>query len=150
MPRRNLVTLSAGIVLFLTAVVWIHAGQAGSAETDDEIKPRRFGSVIGVKAEKLDYYKELHANPWPSVNAALKKANIRDYSIYLTQFDDGKWYLFSQFEYVGTDFEADMKEISENPEVIRWWKETDPCQIPLENRAEGDWWKSMDEVYRLD
>lgn len=150
MPRRNLVTLSVGILLFAAAAIWIHADRAGSAEPSQKAKPVRYGSVIQVKAEKLDYYKQLHANPWPAVNAAIKKANIRDYSIYLTQFDDGKWYLFSQFEYVGTDFEGDMKEMAENPEVVRWWKETDPCQIPFENRAEGDWWKSMEEVYRLD
>jgi len=149
MPKRNLVTLSVAIALFASAAVWIHASSADSAETCKKVEPQRSGSVIEVKEEKLDYYKELHANPWSSINAALKKANITDYSIFLTQFDNGKWYLFASFDYVGTDFEADMEVMAENPEVIRWWKETDPCQIPLKSRAEGDWWKSMDEVYRL-
>ena len=51
---------------------------------------QRFGSVIGVKEEKLDEYKKLHANPWPEINAKLKDVNIQNYSIYLTQFPDGK------------------------------------------------------------
>lgn len=35
-------------------------------------------------------------------------------------------------------------------ELKRWWKETDPCQIPFESRKDGDWWKTMEEVYHLD
>lgn len=72
------------------------------------------------------------------------------YSIYLTQFDDGNWYLFSYFEYTGNDFKADMKKLGDNSEVKRWWRETDPCQFGLKNRKEGEWWKSMEEVYHLD
>ena len=113
-------------------------------------KVQRYGAVIGVKPEKLEYYKELHAHPWSSVNHAITEANIRNYSIYLTQFDDGNWYLFGYFEYTGDDFESDMKKMAGDSEVKRWWKETDPCQIPLENRAEGQWWKNMEEVYHLD
>ena len=111
---------------------------------------QRYGAVIGVKPEKLEYYRSLHANPWPSVDAAVSEANITNYSIYLTQFDDGQWYLFGYFEYAGDDFENDMKILAENGEVKRWWKETDPCQEPLASRKEGQWWKDMEEVYHLD
>lgn len=120
------------------------------ASNEPEPKVQRFGTVIGVRPEKLDYYKELHANPWPVVNKALKDANIRNYSIYLTQFDDGKWYLFSYFEYTGTAFEVDTEKMAAIDELKRWWKETDPCQIPFESRKDGDWWKTMEEVYHLD
>jgi L-rhamnose mutarotase len=27
---------------------------------------------------------------------------------------------------------------------------TDPCQIPLETRAEGEWWASMEEIFHQD
>ena len=111
---------------------------------------KRYGSVIGVKEEMLDKYKELHANPWPEVNAKLKDVNIRNYSIYLTQFPDGKYYLFSYFEYTGDDFDADMKRMGDDPKTQEWWKETDPCQFGLENLPEGQWWKLMEEVYHLD
>jgi len=113
-------------------------------------KVQRYGSVIGVKEEMLGKYKELHANPWPEINAKLKDVNIRNYSIYLTEFPDGKYYLFSYFEYVGDDFDADMKRMAADPKTQEWWKETDPCQFGLDNRAEGEWWKSMEEVYHLD
>jgi L-rhamnose mutarotase len=111
---------------------------------------QRYGSVIGVKEEMLAKYKELHANPWPEINAKIKECNIQNYSIYLTQFPDGKYYLFSYFEYAGDNFEADMKKMAADPKTQEWWKETDPCQFGLDNRAKGEWWKSMEEVYHLD
>ena len=69
---------------------------------------QRFGTVIGLKAEKLAEYKELHANAWPEILQNIEKANIHNYSIYLTQFDDGNHYLFSYFEYTGSDLESDF------------------------------------------
>ncbi len=111
---------------------------------------QRYGSVIGVKEEMLEKYKDLHANPWPKVNQQIKECNIQNYSIYLTQFPDGKYYLFSFFEYTGDDFEADMAKMAADPTTQKWWKETDPCQFGLSNRAEGEWWKNMEEVYHLD
>jgi len=113
-------------------------------------KVRRFGSVIGLKEDMLAKYKDLHANPWPQINKKIKECNIRNYSIYLTQFPDGKHYLFGYFEYVGNDFEADMAKMAADPATQKWWKETDPCQLPLENRPDGKWWKDMEEVYHLD
>ena len=113
-------------------------------------KVQRFGSVIGVKEEMLEKYKDLHANPWPEINAKLKDVNIQNYSIYLTQFPDGKHYLFGYFEYTGDDFKADMAKMAADPMTRKWWKETDPCQLPLDNRKEGEFWKTMEKVYHLD
>lgn len=132
------------VVVLLLITVFVAAGAIKKK------KGVRYASVIGVKEEKLEYYKKLHADPWPAVNEMIKAANIRNYSIYLTQFDDGKWYLFSYFEYTGDDFEADMKKMGKDAQTQRWWKETDPCQFGLKNRKEGEWWKAMEEVYHLD
>ena len=106
---------------------------------------QRYGWVIKVKPEKLDYYKELHANPWPEVNAMLKECNIQNYSIY---YRDGL--LFSYLEYSGNDFDADMKKMADDPMTQKWWKETDPCQEPVDSAEEGVWWADMEEVYHLD
>ena len=129
------------LLISLTLIILL----SGCAE-----KVTRYGSVIGVKEESLAKYKDLHANPWPEINAQIKKSNIRNYSIYLTQFPDGNYYLFSYFEYTGDDFDADMAKMAADPMTKKWWKETDPCQIPLANRPEGEFWKSMQEVYHLD
>ncbi len=111
--------------------------------------PRRFAWVTGLKPEKVAYYKELHANPWPAVNQRLKESHIQNYSIHLKALD-GKLYLFSYLEYTGSDWDADMKKIADDPETQRWWKETDPCQAPLPDAAaKGKIWSDMEEVYHL-
>ncbi len=106
---------------------------------------QRIAWVIKVKPEKLDEYKKLHANPWPEVNAMLKKANIQNYSIY---FRDGQ--LFSYLEYTGVDFDADMKIMAADSITNEWWKLTNPCQEPVDSAEEGVWWADLEEVYHLD
>ncbi len=111
--------------------------------------PKRFAWVTGLKPEKAAYYKQLHANPWPSVNRRLKESHIQNYSIHLREIE-GKLYLFSCLEYTGDDWTADMKMMAADPETQRWWKETDPCQAPLpEAAAQGKIWSDMEEVYHL-
>ena len=105
----------------------------------------RYGSVIKLKPEKEEEYRELHANAWPSVLEMIRECNIRNYSIY---FKDG--YLFSYFEYYGDDLNEDIKKMAADPDTQAWWKLTDPCQEPLETRKEGEWWTSMEELFHTD
>ena len=112
-------------------------------------KVRRFGLVIGLKPDKKDYYNKLHAEPWPEINAMLKKCNIQNYSIYETELE-GKLYLFAYFEYTGDDFEADMAKMAADPKTRQWWAETDPCQIRLPGTPDGEQWLAIEEVYHLD
>ncbi len=110
----------------------------------------RYGTVIGVKADRLAEYKRLHATVWPDVLKKIAECRIRNYSIYLRRLPDGNHYLFSYFEYVGDDFDADMAKMAADPKTQQWWKVCMPCQEPLSDRAEGEWWASMDEVFHLD
>ncbi|MBT3319388.1 MAG: L-rhamnose mutarotase [Clostridia bacterium] len=103
---------------------------------------KRYGQVIKVRPEKLDYYKKLHANPWPEVLDMISACNIKNYSIYLK--DD---FLFAYFEYVGDDFEADMAKMAADPTTIKWWDECKPCQQPLETAGPDEWWSDMQEVF---
>jgi L-rhamnose mutarotase len=98
--------------------------------------------VIRVKSEKFEEYKQLHAQVWPDVLKMIKECNIRNYSIYHKE-----GYLFSYFEYVGGDFESDMAKMAADPTTQKWWDVCKPCQEPLETRAEGQWWASMEEVF---
>ena len=111
---------------------------------------KRYGSIIGLKAPKIDEYKRLHSAVWPDVLAQIEKSNIRNYSIFLKQLPDGNHYLFSYFEYVGEDFAADMAAMAEDPRTREWWAVCKPCQAPLENRAAGEWWSDMEEVFHTD
>jgi L-rhamnose mutarotase len=115
-----------------------------------EPKVQRFGQIIALKPDKIAYYKELHAAVWPSVLKKIKDCNIRNYSIYLKEIEKGKFYLFAYFEYVGSDFAADMARMAADPETQRWWKETDPCQTRIPLGGEKDWWSAMEEVFHTD
>lgn len=109
--------------------------------------PERFGLVIRVKPEKIDEYIELHANTWPGVLAQIERSNIRNYSIFLAEVEPGMHYLFAYYEYVGTDWEADMARMAEDDETLRWWKLTDPCQEPVGTAPEGTHWMRMPSVF---
>jgi len=111
---------------------------------------QRYGMVIGLRPEKIAEYKELHAAAWPDVLAMIAACNMRNYSIYLRQLPDGDYYLFSYFEYVGADFEGDMAKMAADPTTQRWWALCQPCQAPLPDRNEGEWWAAMEEVFHCD
>ncbi len=108
---------------------------------------RRIAAITGLKPEKEAWYRTLHAAPWPQVNATIKTANIRNYTIYLKAIGE-KLYLLSYFEYVGDDYDADMRKIARCPVTRRWWKETDACQLPLPEAArKGQIWEEMEEIF---
>jgi L-rhamnose mutarotase len=89
----------------------------------------------------------LHAAVWPGVLNKIKECNIQNYSIYLQKIDTA-WYLFSYFEYVGSDFEKDMSKMAMDSTTRRWWQETDATQNPLTGaKAEGKIWTNMEEVF---
>lgn len=106
---------------------------------------RRLGMVIRVRPEKLQEYKDLHAEPWPGVLAALRAHHVTNYTIF---HHDGL--LFGCLDYDGDDFAADMAEIAADPVTQRWWALTDPCQQPVPSAREGEWWADMEQVFHMD
>lgn len=111
---------------------------------------QRYGSVVGLKEDKIDEYKRLHAAVWPDVLKMIEDCNIRNYSIYLRKLPDGKHYLFSYLEYVGEDFDGDMAKMAADKTTQEWWAVCKPCQEPLPDIAEGEWWAEMEEVFHRD
>ncbi len=107
--------------------------------------PTRYGQLIGVKLDQIDAYERLHADVWPGVLATIRACNIRNYSIYRRDTQ-----LFAYFDYVGEDFAADMAKMAADPTTQSWWKLTDPMQEPLPDRADGEWWATMREVFHTD
>ena len=132
--------LSLVLALVLVAVLPAAAGPpAGRGE--------RYGLVIGIDPAHIDTYRELHRATWPGVLAQIDRSHIRNYSIFLAELEPGKHYLFAYFEYTGEDFAADMAAMGEDAETRRWWKETDPCQLPCPTRREGEFWLRAEEVF---
>ena len=85
---------------------------ARGAVPPGETTMKRFGQLIGLRPEVLEEYKRYHAAVWPEILDAIRKAGIRNYSIF---HFDGK--LFAYFEYTGPDdeFEARMRELARAP-----------------------------------
>ncbi|GCE24006.1 L-rhamnose mutarotase [Dictyobacter kobayashii] len=106
---------------------------------------RRFGQIIHVKPDRIKDYERIHAAVWPEVLETITACNMRNYTI----FRHGNL-LFAYFEYIGNDFEADQKKMGADPKTKEWWTHTDPMQEPLEDKAEGEWWANMKEVFHTD
>ena len=105
----------------------------------------RHASIVRVTPGMEADYRRLHGAVWPAVLARLTASNIRNYSIFLR---DGL--LFSYFDYVGEDYEADLAAIAADPETQRWWTFTEPCQQPVESAAPGELWAPLEEVFHVD
>ncbi len=103
---------------------------------------KRYGMAVKIKPENLDEYKRLHADVLPDVLKMIGECNIRNYSIY---HKDGM--MFSCFEYVGKDFDADMAKMAADPTTQRWWDVCKPLLDPLETRTPGEFWANMEEVF---
>jgi L-rhamnose mutarotase len=112
--------------------------------------PQRYGMVVGVKKEKLELYRQLHANPWQGVLDQLDRSKIRNYSIWLVEHAPDEFLLFGYFDYTGDDFDADMAAMGEDAETQRWWKETAPSQTPILTAQPGQQWVMMEELFYHD
>jgi len=104
---------------------------------------RRVGSVIRLRSEDaIETYEQLHSAVWPDVLDQISASNIRNYSIFRYGL-----LLFSYFEYVGEDFDADMKSMAEDPVTKDWWQVCSPLQQPVAEITEGEWWHEIPEIF---
>jgi L-rhamnose mutarotase len=108
---------------------------------------KRFGQVLGLDRTRVDEYTRAHARIWPEIEAAIRAAGIRNYSIFLR---DGL--LFGYYEYHGPDdeYDARMRALAAAPRMREWWDWMESMQIPAANRAAGEWWAEMREVFHQD
>jgi L-rhamnose mutarotase len=140
-------SVASFLLIFLFSSCQDQPGLSDAPIATSVVKTLRYGMVTGLKPEKIEQYKKLHASPWPAVQKRISDCNIHNYSIYLQKIED-QFYLFSYFEYTGQDFDADMKKMAADTATQRWWRETDPCQMPLkEALAKHQMWTSMEEVF---
>jgi L-rhamnose mutarotase len=81
---------------------------------------------------------------WPGVLERLRASNVTNYSIY--RYGE---MLFSYMDYNGSDLEEDMRAMAEDPLTRYWWEVCNPLQRPVSDRAEGEWWHQLQEVFHL-
>jgi L-rhamnose mutarotase len=130
--------ITTGILVFMTAL-WpalLYAQEASQVE--------RIGMVIGIKPDRISAYEALHAASNAGVRDLLTKYHMHNFSIFVHQLEDGKYYLFGYYEYTGTNYKDDMARLAAEPRNQRWLSVTDSMQMPL--RGEKSWAK-MQEVY---
>jgi L-rhamnose mutarotase len=106
---------------------------------------KRYGQILKLRAEHRDDYIRHHAAVWPDVLAQIHRSNIRNYSIYLR---DG--ILFAYFEYIGTDFDADLRAMAADPATQLWWALMEPMQEKWPTATSNEWWSTMNEVFHVD
>jgi len=121
-----------------------------SSNTSEELgtelpkKIKRIGMVIQLKEEMIEEDRKIHATDNQGVRDLLNKYNMTNFSIFLHRLDDGNYYEFGYYEYVGDDFEVDMKKLAAEPRNQAWLEVCDPMQIPLEGYKS---WADMELVY---
>ncbi len=110
---------------------------------------QRFGAIVELRPEMEEEYRKLHAEVWPEVHAAIKRANIQNYTIFIAPIA-GKKYLFSYLEYVGDNLEKDFALLGEDPTTRdRWWPLTAACQKRLPATSEGEQWLPLEMVMHI-
>jgi L-rhamnose mutarotase len=108
-----------------------------------------FAAIVELNPQKEKLYRELHADVWPEVVHAIRRAHIANFHIHVTEIE-GRRYLVSTFDYTGTDPEADFRSIAEDPTTRdRWWPLTDACQIRLPGTPAGEQWRPLEQVMHL-
>ena len=105
----------------------------------------RVAQVIRLDPDQIEEYERVHAAVWPEVLAQIARSGIRNYSIHRYET-----LLFANFDYVGDDFDADMAAIAADPATQQWWSVCEPLQRPFPERAAGEWWMEIPEVFHLD
>jgi L-rhamnose mutarotase len=106
---------------------------------------RRYCQLIRLRPEFREEYVRYHAAVWPGVLATIAACHIRNYSIFL--HDD---LLIAYFEYMGSDYEEDMRRMAADPETQRWWSVMDPMQELLTEVPVGRRWLEVPEVFHFD
>jgi L-rhamnose mutarotase len=106
---------------------------------------RRLAQVIRLRPETVDEYERVHREVPVAVLARLRASHMTNYSIFRHGL-----LLVAYLEYTGEDLEADLAAIAADPATRAWWRVTEPLQDPVPERAPGEWWHELPEVFHLD
>lgn len=107
--------------------------------------PVRMGRIVRVRPQYRDEYLRCHTAVWPDVLAAIRRGNIRNYSIYL-HGNVG----FSYFEYIGKNLAVDLAAMQRDDAVQRWQAMTMPMLQPGTDTEAGLVWTEMTEIFHAD
>ena len=101
---------------------------------------RREAFALEIRPDKVDEYVEAHRQVWPEVLDAIKRAGIRNYTIFLRNNT-----AFGYFEC--DDPAAANAVLAADPDCIRW---EDWMAEFLDERVPADGAPALTEIFRLD
>ena len=105
---------------------------------------RIFGQVGKLKKEKIQEYRELHANAWHGVLETIRKCHLDHYATFI----QGSL-VFSYYEYTGEDYERDMELMAADPVTQEWWKHTQPCFETYAVSPDSEFYHDMEQIFYL-
>lgn len=104
-----------------------------------------FGQVGKLKPDMVETYRALHAQAWPEVLKTITDCNLRNYSIFLRENT-----VFSYFEYVGQDYEADMEKMARDSVTQKWWTHTHPCFERFAMGPDSEFYQDMEQIFHYE
>ena len=105
---------------------------------------KRVCFLLKVRAEKIEEYRQRHAQVWPEMLEALRAAGWHNYSLFLRE--DGLLVGYCETE----NFEQARARMQQQPVNARWQAEMAPFFEALENGAADASMVALDEVFHLD
>ncbi|MGZ4333893.1 MAG: L-rhamnose mutarotase [Gaiellaceae bacterium] len=101
---------------------------------------QRSAFVLRVRPDKVDEYLDAHRNVWPELLAALRRAGIRNYTIFRNSNE-----MFGYFE--ADDLAAAAAHMEAQEVNARW---QDAMAQLLEERVPDAGPPTLEEIFRLD
>lgn len=109
----------------------------------------KFGQIGRLKSECIEVYRQLHevsvhTPEWQGVIEMIRACHMDNYAIFIK--DD---LVFGYFEYVGDDYEADMKKMAADPLTNAWWAHTRPCFTKLNVDSAEAFYEDMVQIFDM-
>jgi L-rhamnose mutarotase len=100
--------------------------------------------LLQVRPDKLQVYKQRHAQVWPEMKEALRKAGWRNYSLFLNPEGLLVGYLETE------DFDKAREAMKKMPVNARWQEEMTSLVAALNTGYVDDNMFPLEEVFHLD
>ena len=118
-----------------------------AAESPARVAPgarpvKHYAFLLHLRPGAAAQYEEAHRAVWPEMLALLKRAGVREYSIFRR---DELLVLTLYTE----DFEATWRQIESHPVNARWNQKMAPLFAPPEELRLGERFPMMEEVFYL-
>ena len=75
----------------------------------------------------------------------IQECNIRNYSIFRNGTE-----VFSYFEYIGSDYDADMHQMEMDETTQQWWTYTHPCFERYAVSSQSEFFHDMKQIFYFD